>query len=84
MSAGPKLNWKPMEEYEGEYECHVGHIIFTVATGGQWDVCVRRKGGQGLIIINCGDAKSLTAAKRKCQQWLDRQWKAMCKLEAER
>ena len=81
MAKGPKLKWEA-SDFAGEYECRVGCIEFSVATAGQWDVCSSRPGGRKLIIIDCGDAKSLAAAKRKCQQWLDRQWKAMSKLEA--
>ena len=81
MTSGPQLKWTPMKEFPGEYECHVGDIHFEVATAGQWEVCVSRPGGHRLIIIDCGDSKNLTAAKRKCQQWIDRQWKAILKLK---
>lgn len=83
MIKGPKLRWVPSVQFTGEYECHVGDIQFSVATAGQWDIWARGLGRHRIIIIDCGDAKNLTTAKRKCQQWLDRQWKAMQKLQEE-
>jgi len=80
MTVVPKLKWEPMDSFPGEYEANVGDINFSVASAGQWDICARGPGGHRMIIIDCGDAKNLTAATRKCQQWLDRQWKAMCQL----
>lgn len=83
MIKGPKLNWKLSKNFPGEYECRVGDIEFSVATEGQWDICARGAGRHKLIIIDCDYARNITAAKRKCQQWLDRQWKAMQKLQEE-
>lgn len=80
MTAGPKLKWEPSEpitRFPGEFECRVGCIHFSVATAGQWDISTVAIGGHRMIIIDCGDSKNLASAKRKCQQWLDRQWKAM-------
>ena len=83
MTAGPQLQWKPMVPFPGEYECNVGDIQFSVATEGQWEIATMAIGGHRLIIIDCGDSKNLASAKRKCQQWLARQWRAMVKLQEE-
>ena len=83
MIKGPKLRWVPSVQFPGEYEAKVGGIEFSIATAGQWDISTGRKKGHRMIIIDCGDSKNITAAKRKCQQWLDRQWRAMNKLQEE-
>lgn len=80
MTATLKLKWTPIERFPGEYECVFGNFRFVVNEIGCWDICVRKEKGYRWHIINNGDAKNITAAKRKCQQWLDRQWKAMCEL----
>lgn len=83
MTAGPKLKWEPSKNFPGEYEAEVGDLQFSVATAGQWEIATMATGGHRMIIIDCGNSKNLTTAKRKCQQWLDRQWKAMVKLKEE-
>ena len=83
MTKGPKLRWVPSVQFPGEYEANVGDIQFSVATAVQVDICARGAGGHRMIIIDCGDSKNLTAAKRKCQQWIDKQWKAMQKMKEE-
>ena len=86
MTAGPKLKWEPMKEFLGEYECIVGNIEFSVSENGNWDVSVKyskRVSSYALTTIDGGQCRTLSTAKRKCQQWLDRQWKAMCKLQEE-
>lgn len=75
----PQLQWKPLKRFPGEYECKVGHLVFSVSCCGHWDISSKEKQNY-LVTIAEGRCDRITQAKRKCQQWLTKQWNAMMKL----
>lgn len=75
------LEWKPMKQFPGEYECRVGILEFSVSNEGHWDVSACFHGSPKRSVTICsGQCATLKQAQNKCNQVFSRQFKAMQKL----